>query len=110
MSSRDGTVVLYHELRDALLTKSLDAMKDRPETHQSKDDIARAITFGSMAFSMLAQDTYKKIIFDMQRATSFDGETGAYIQYTYARCQSIIRKYTVREDNKKQIADTVDVA
>ncbi len=107
MSSRDGTVVLYHDLRDTLLAKSLDAMADRSGTQETKHAIARAVTFGSMAFSMLAQDTYKKIIFDMNRATSFDGETGAYIQYTYARCQSIIRKYDARDENTKILADTV---
>lgn len=94
MSSRDGTVVLYQELRDQVIAKADVIIRERGQmTDESViASQAKAIAFASMHFGMLLQDSYKKIIFDMERATSFEGETGPYVQYSYARCCALLRK------------------
>lgn len=75
MSSRDGTVILYHDYRDETIKKVRALLDQRELSDLQKDEIARSVTFGALKFSMLLQDSYKKIVFDMERALSFDGET-----------------------------------
>jgi arginyl-tRNA synthetase len=53
---------------------------------------ARAVAFGAMKFRILLQDSEKKILFDKEQALSFEGETWPYLQYTYARINSILKK------------------
>lgn len=91
MSSRDGSIILYHDYRDQTIQKVRALLEERDLTALQKDEIARSVTFGALKFSMLLQDSYKKIIFDMERALSFEWETGPYVQYTHARAASILR-------------------
>jgi arginyl-tRNA synthetase len=67
-------------------------IKDRNIPEEQKKLTARAIAFGAMKFWILLQDSEKKITFDREQALSFEGETGPYLQYTYARISSILRK------------------
>ncbi len=90
MSSREGNIVLYEDFRDDLIRKVEEVMKDK-----KKKDVAKAVSFGAMKFTMLNQDSQKEIIFDSEKALSFDGETGPYVQYTYARICSILKKIKV---------------
>jgi arginyl-tRNA synthetase len=92
MSSRAGNVVLYEDFRDELLQQAEAMMKDRDIATEQKKLTARAIAFGAMKFRMLLQDSEKKITFDKEQALSFEGETGPYIQYTYARISSLLKK------------------
>ncbi|HKL43764.1 MAG TPA: arginine--tRNA ligase [Candidatus Absconditabacterales bacterium] len=92
MSSRDGNVVLYTELRDKLLQEANKMIKDRNLLGDKKEKIAKQVAFGALKFDMLLPDTSKKILFDANEALSFEGETGPYIQYTHARCASLIKK------------------
>jgi arginyl-tRNA synthetase len=56
------------------------------------NNVSRAIAFAAMRFGMLKQDVAKKIVFDMDDALSFEGFTGPYLLYTYARAQSLLKK------------------
>lgn len=92
MSSRAGNVILYETFRDQLLQKANEMMAERNISAEEKTETAKAIAFGAMKFQILLQDSEKKILFDEETALSFEGETGPYIQYTYARIASIIKK------------------
>ncbi len=92
MSSRDWNVILYTDLRDQLLAASNKMIKDRNLPQDKKETIARQVAFGAMKFDMLLPDASKKILFDPNEALSFEWETGPYIQYTHARCSSLLRK------------------
>ena len=94
MSSRKWTVVLYHDYRDNMLAKAQELLTERWLPAHLENEVAHAITFGALKFSMLLQDAYKKIIFDMEKSLSFEGETWPYIQYTYARSCALLRKAT----------------
>ena len=72
MSSRDGNIVTYYDLRDTVLAHARAVVEDRELTVEQKDEIARNVGFGAMKFDMLLQDAYKKIIFDMESAVSFE--------------------------------------
>lgn len=94
MSSRKGNIIRYETFRDAMIDSARRETKKRhPEWKDKKiETIARAIAFAAMRFGMLRQDPDKKIIFDMAEALSFDGYTGPYLLYTYARARSILKK------------------
>lgn len=107
MSSRKWTVIPYHIWRDDAHQQALALIqwRDIPNIEQVASDVA----FAALKFSMLLQDTYKKIRIDMHKSISFDGETGPYLQYTYARMSSILHNssllYTY-EDAKHLNQDT----
>lgn len=92
MSSRAGNVILYEDFRDQLIEQAEALMADREIPAEQKKQTARAVAFGSLKFWILLQDSEKKILFDPEQALSFEGETGPYLQYTYARINSILKK------------------
>ena len=99
MSSRDGNVVLYTELRDKLLQEANKMIKDRNLLGDKKEKIAKQVAFWALKFDMLLPDTSKKILFDANEALSFEWETWPYIQYTHARCASLIKKWNLDLSN-----------
>lgn len=108
MSSRAGNVILYEDFRDELLEKANELIKERNIDEATKKTIAHDVTFAAMKYAMLLQDTEKKIIFDKEQALSFVGETGPYIQYTYARCNSILKQaqYKITDEISRNKLDT----
>ena len=94
MSSRLGNTVTYTELKEKLLEKSLEETKKRHEDWSEKKINATAwkISKGAMKFEMLKVGANQIITFDINKALSFSGFTSAYLQYTYARFNSIIKK------------------
>lgn len=94
MSSRKGNIIRYETFRDVMIDSARKETKKRHKEWKDKkiEAVARAIAFAAMRFAMLRQDPNKKIIFDMDEALSFDGYTGPYLLYTYARAQSVLRK------------------
>lgn len=93
MSSRDGNIILYTQLRDQLLKEAENMVQDRNFSSELKSKIARQVAFAAMKFDMLLPDTSKKIIFDPNQALSFEWETWPYIQYTHARSCSLLKKW-----------------
>lgn len=94
MSSREGNVVLYSEFAKQVRDYSRTEVEQRhPEwSDEEKATATHQIALGAMKFSMLYQDNNKVIVFDPQKATEFDGETGPYCQYAYARMCSVLKK------------------
>ncbi len=94
MSSRRGNILRYEVFRDAMIELALAETKKRHADwpQQKIEKVARAIAFAGMRFSMLKQDSEKKIVFDMEEALSFDGFTGPYLLYSFARIESLMRK------------------
>ncbi len=95
MSSRAGNVILYTELRDKLLAESEKMMNWRSISDDKKSEISRSVAFAAMKFDMLLPDAGKKILFDINSALSFEWETGPYLQYTHARCCSLLKKWNL---------------
>lgn len=95
MSSRNWNVVLYEDFRDDLLAKAEEMVANRDLPENEKKSIARAVAFAAMKFWMLLQDSEKWILFNKQQALSFEGETGPYLQYMYARMCSIFKKANI---------------
>ena len=94
MSSRDGNTVTYEEFREEALKKAYDGTKEKHEDwpEYKIKEVAQKIIFGAMKFEMLKVGSDQIITFDIDQALRFDGYTAAYLQYTYARIASILRR------------------
>lgn len=94
MSSRKGNVITFEELRDRLgaeLDKNLE--KYRGTWPDAELDIIRQrLAVGAIRYGMICSDPVKDIVFDLADWLSFEGNTGPYLMYSYARTQSILRK------------------
>jgi arginyl-tRNA synthetase len=104
MSSREGTVILFDDLYQDVYDHALDEVKKRHEDWEEKRkaEAAKAITLAALKFPMVAQEPIKRIIFDVRKSLDFEGETGPYLQYAYARLCSVLRKHG------KKVTDNVE--
>jgi arginyl-tRNA synthetase len=97
MSSRRGHVVLFRNVYDEAIKRVLAVESERsgniPENQ--REEIAKKIGLGALAYSMLSVDNNKDIVFDIDEALSFDGRTGPYIQNAHVRANSILKKSNV---------------
>jgi arginyl-tRNA synthetase len=69
--------------------------KDLPK--EEKDEMVKAVAIGAIKFNDLSSDPRKDIIFDWDQVMSLEGDSGPYLQYTYARCMSVLRKTKILE-------------
>ena len=93
MSSRTGENIVYSEFRNEIMSYAISEIKKRHKGLSQKKIEKRAliISIGAVKFNMLKQDLNKTIIFDKTEAIRFEGDTGPYVQYAYARCSSILK-------------------
>ncbi|HDQ22341.1 MAG TPA: arginine--tRNA ligase [Candidatus Uhrbacteria bacterium] len=94
ISSRTGNVVTYNEVKAAALAKVINETRQRhPKWPEKKvNDTAMAIVIAALKFGMLKSSNNKIITFDIDEALDVNGMTGPYLQYTYARLNSIFVK------------------
>ena len=94
MSSREGTMVLYDDLLEKIKAAAEKEIKRRHKKLSKKEIEKRAatISFGALKYGMIARENQKTLVFDWDQALAFEGNTGPYIQYAHARCNSIIQK------------------
>jgi len=105
MSSRTGNVITYQELKEELLAKCVAEAKKR-HTDWDEEKIksnALKIGLGAAKFEMLKVGAKSIITFDIEKALALEGYTSAYIQYAYARIQSILRKIKNEELRIKNV-------
>lgn len=99
MKSREGTVVDADELLTEVKELAFNEIKSRyPELGEEKQQKrAHAIALAGIKFLLLKNDAKKDMVFDKQQCLAFEGETGPYIQYSFARAKSILRRAKVDE-------------
>jgi arginyl-tRNA synthetase len=100
MSSRKGNIIpltaLVNKMREHVTNEYLSRYKDewpQPEIEEVADIVAK----GAIRYGMLRQDTNKKIVFDMNEWLKIDGESGPFIQYSYARINSLRKKFEMKD-------------
>ena len=98
MKSREGTVVdaddLMTEMSDTAKEISQELGKLDGYSNEEKKELYKTIGLGALKYFILKVDPKKRILFDPKSSVDFQGNTGPFIQYTYARIQSILRKAT----------------
>lgn len=92
MSSRSGNVTTALSLIDEVKERIKDKVKDRGWDYKTEAEIVKQVSLGAIKFSILKQAAGKDIAFDLDRSLSFDGDSGPYLQYSYARARSVLTK------------------
>lgn len=92
LATRTGNVILLRDLFAAAIEKVTDIMNEKNPGLENKEEIAEAVGVGAIVFYYLSNNRMKDINFTMEDALSFDGNTGPYAQYTYARTSGVLEK------------------
>lgn len=97
MKSREGTVVDADDLMAAMIQDAREISKDKVNTlpdvtPAEAEEIARKVGLGALKYFILKVDPRKNMLFNPAESIDFNGNTGPFIQYTYARIQSVLRK------------------
>jgi arginyl-tRNA synthetase len=96
MKSREGTVVDADDLMAEMIATARETSKELGKldglTVEEAEDIARIVGLGALKYFILKVDARKNMTFNPKESIDFNGNTGPFIQYTYARIQSILRK------------------
>lgn len=92
LATRTGNVVLLKDLFRQSIEKVQEIMNEKNPDLENKDDVAEAVGVGAIVFNYLYNSRIKDINFTLDQALSFEGSTGPYAQYTYARTCSILEK------------------
>lgn len=109
MSTRKGHVVWLQEVLDKAVEKAHAIIEEKNPDTKNKDEIAESVGVGAVVFSALWNNRIKDIVFSYDKVLNFDGETAPYVQYTYARCASALRKGgDIDFDNMDLAAITTD--
>ena len=103
MSARRGRVVLFKDVMDEAIRRVLAVESEKaPDlTEAERMKVAEQIGLGALAYSMLAVDNSRDIVFEMDEALSFDGRTGPYIQNAHVRANSILKKANIQPSGLK---------
>jgi arginyl-tRNA synthetase len=92
LSTRKGHVVYLEDLLNRAQEKALAIIEEKSPGLPNKEEVARQVGIGAVIYADLQNNRIKDIDFWWDRALNFDGETGPYVQYTHARCCSVLRK------------------
>ena len=95
MSTRKGQVVFLEDVLNKAIDKTKSIMKERGTDIEDIDETAKIVGIGAVKFQELYNNRIKDYVFDWDEVLNFDGETGPYVQYTYARAKSVLRKAEV---------------
>ena len=103
MSSRKGKVVLGNKILNQAEEKIAEIIKSKKELKNTKE-LANVIGIGAIKYSFLKISPFKYLAFDMNESINFSGDSGPYLQYTFVRIQSILKKTTLNINSQ----DTID--
>jgi arginyl-tRNA synthetase len=106
MKSREGTVVDADDLMAQMIADAKEISKDKVNTlpditEEEANEIARMVGLGALKYFILKVDPRKNMLFNPEESIDFNGNTGPFIQYTYARIQSVLRKAQERVESKE---------
>jgi len=107
MKSREGTVVDADDLIDDMASTAEEISEELGKldgySPEEKKELYKTIGLGALKYYVLKVDPKKRILFDPKESIDFQGNTGPFIQYTYARIQSILRKANLKDDGSGNI-------
>ncbi|MGF9695655.1 arginine--tRNA ligase [Paenibacillus sp. MABNR03] len=92
MSTRRGKVVFLQEVLDEAVARALQIIEEKNPNLDNAQDVAEAVGVGAIVFGDLRNNRLNDVDFSLENAVSFEGETGPYVQYTYARINSVLGK------------------
>ncbi len=91
LSSRNGNIIYAEDILLEAISKVKEVIAEKNPNLDNKDEVARTIGVGAIMFHDLYNQRIKDVSFKWENILNFEGETGPYVQYTYARCSSLLR-------------------
>ena len=92
LSTRNGNVIYAEQILHEAIEKIHEIINEKNPDLPNKEEVSRQVGIGAILFNDLYNQRIKDVIFNWDKILNFDGETGPYVQYTYARCASVFRK------------------
>jgi arginyl-tRNA synthetase len=91
LSTRSGNIIYAEDILHDAIAKSLEIISEKSPNLSNKEDVAKKVGVGAVLFNDLYNQRIKDVSFSWDKVLNFDGETGPYVQYTHARCCSVVR-------------------
>jgi arginyl-tRNA synthetase len=107
MSSRYGTIILYEDLRDEIIKRVSEIIKD--SDIENKEEVIKKVAFSAIKFPMLNIDNKKTITFDWEQSLDFEGKSGPYLQYSYVRAINILKKAQLKEYDASLLKEDIEI-
>ncbi len=107
MSTRQGRVVFLEDVLNNAVEKTKEVIIEKNVVTDNIEETAKAVGIGAVIFNELSSNRIKDYVFSWEKVLNFEGETGPYVQYTYARAASVIRK-AEEEDLKAATSGNFD--
>ena len=92
MSTRRGNLIFLQDVLDNSIKIAKQTIKKKNPKLKNKDKVAKQVGIGAVVFADLSVDRNREVIFDWNKILSYEGETGPYLQYTYARANTLLKK------------------
>lgn len=108
MSTRHGRVVFLEDVLNKAVEKTREIILEKNPDAENVDEIAKEVGIGAVIFQELSNNRIKDYTFSWDKVLNFDGETGPYVQYTHARCCSLLRKAGEKTVEKAMKTDSID--
>lgn len=105
LSTRKGNVIKLENVLEQAIQKIKDVIEARNPSLHNKEQVAEQVGIGAVIFNDLSANRIKDIDFSWEEALNFDGETGPYVQYTYARTCSVLKKAQQAVGHVMQISE-----
>ena len=99
LATRSGNVIYAEDILHQSIEKVLEIINEKNPDLENKKETAQMIGVGAIIFNDLFNQRIKDVSFNWDKILNFDGETGPYVQYTYARCASVLRKANMEVDD-----------
>ncbi len=99
MSTREGNIVKLEELLNEAIERAKEIIEQKNPELENKEEVAKKVGIGAIIFNDLSNSRVKDEVFDWNNILNFQGETGPYIQYTYVRTKSVLKKAGIKIDN-----------
>ncbi len=108
MSTRKGNVILLEEVLDEAIKRAGEIIKEKNSDLENKEEVARVVGIGAVKYNILSQNRITDITFDWDTMLSLDGNSAPYLQYTYARAKSILRKAGAQQEEASELKEEND--
>ncbi|QUH29351.1 arginine--tRNA ligase [Vallitalea guaymasensis] len=92
LSTRKGKVIYLEELLNESIEKTKQIIEEKNPNLKDKEEVAKIVGIGAILFNDMYNNRIKDVVFSWDKVLNFEGETGPYVQYTYARASSVLRK------------------
>lgn len=92
LSTRKGDVVFAKDVINEAIQKTLEIIENKNPNLENKEEVAKKVGMGALIYTFLKNNREKDVVFTWEDALNFDGDSGPYVQYTYVRGRSILRK------------------